>query len=165
MDDDWLTRGMRAFVGRCVAEAVRRGSATVEAEHVLLASASGTAGAVGALLRDAGLSHTALVVALRQERLQSLAAAGVTPVDAQELAAAPRTKKPGWGASVVAARARGHRSPTTGLRSRSPEIDVLVGILRAEIGTVPRALAIIGVDRPALVDRLQHIRTDISNTR
>jgi hypothetical protein len=164
MDDDGLTRGMRGLVRRCVAEAVRRGSATVEAEHVLLALTADPAGDLGVVLLEAGLPHGALVAALRQERLLSLATAGVTPIDAQDLTATPRTRKPTWGASVVAARARAHRSPTHGLRRRLPEIDVLVGILRADIGTVPRALAIVGVDRPALVARLDQMQARTSNT-
>jgi hypothetical protein len=37
------------------------------------------------------------------------------------------------------------------------EVDTVIGILRADLGTVPRALAIAGVDRGALVERLQRL--------
>jgi hypothetical protein len=36
------------------------------------------------------------------------------------------------------------------------ESDLVVGIVQAKLGTVPRALALAGVDRDALIARLQH---------
>ena len=40
-------------------------------------------------------------------------------------------------------------------RERLAVADALVGVLRAELGTVPRALAYAGVDRSALIARVQ----------
>jgi hypothetical protein len=157
VDDDTPTHGMRGLVANCVREAAKRGTNVVEAEHVLLALAADTASPTAALLADAGLRYDTIDSALRAERLQSLAAAGVTPVDASLPTAAPRTAKPAWGASVAAARAREHRGPPGERRRRSPEVGVLIGILRAEIGTVPRALSIAGIDRSALIVGLEQL--------
>ena len=99
MDDDTLTQGMRGLVANCVREAAKRGTNVVGAEHVLLALAADAATPTAALLADAGLRYDAIDSALRAERLLSLAAAGVTPVDASLLTAAPRTVKPAWGRS------------------------------------------------------------------
>lgn len=44
---------------------------------------------------------------------------------------------------------RGHR--------RADEVDLVIGILGADLGTIPRALAIAGIDRDTLIDRLQQL--------
>ncbi len=149
MAEDAPFSGMRGIVERCVAEARARGTNSVEAEHVLLALAD-PATAVGRAMAERGLSRETIVDALRVERLASLAAAGVDPIDAQSLVAIPRPGKPSWGASVIAARARERRSGRRHGR-RSPEVGVLIGILEAPLGTVPRALALAGIDREAVI--------------
>ena len=50
---------------------------------------------------------------------------------------------------------RSHRDRARGERERLAVADALVGVLRAELGTVPRALAYAGVDRAALIARIQ----------
>ncbi|MGW9631367.1 hypothetical protein ACWGST_11740 [Agromyces sp. NPDC055520] len=42
-------------------------------------------------------------------------------------------------------------------RERLAVADALVGILRADLGTVPRALAYAGVDRAALIRALERL--------
>jgi ATP-dependent Clp protease ATP-binding subunit ClpA len=143
--DDWLTKGMRKLVERAVAEATARGTATVEAEHVLLALA--TDKTVGPRLERVGLDYAAMDAALRAERVRSLAVAGIEPVDPTILQASPRALRPRFGASIAVARSRAERSLPR-------KLGVLVGILRAEHGTVPRALALAGVDRGALIEQL-----------
>jgi ATP-dependent Clp protease ATP-binding subunit ClpA len=149
MDDGGLTHGMRNLVAACVEEAARRGSTVVEAEHVLLAISADAGIPASRLLVDAGLDHASIEAALRAERLRSLESAGVEPVDAQSFAVSRRTDKPRWGASVATAMKRERRG------GGSRELAVLIGILRAEIGTVPRALAFAGIDRPALLAHLE----------
>ncbi len=153
MDEDRLTHGMRGLVARCVEEAARRGTTVVEAEHVLLAISADPDIPASRLLADAGLDHASIESALRDERLRSLASAGVEPVDAQSLAVSrrtdKRTDKPRWGASVAMAMKRERRG------GGSRALAVLIGVLRAEVGTVPRALALAGIDRPALLARLE----------
>ncbi|HEY4268765.1 MAG TPA: Clp protease N-terminal domain-containing protein [Galbitalea sp.] len=152
MAEDAPFQGMRNLVERSVAEARARGTTTVDAEHVLLALAEpGTA--PGRALAAGGLTREVIVAALRTERLASLESAGAPQIDAQSLDASPRVSKPSWGASVVAARAREKKSGRRAPR-RAPEIGVLIGILEAPLGTVPRALALAGIDRQALVDRI-----------
>jgi D-alanyl-D-alanine carboxypeptidase len=57
---------------------------------------------------------------------------------------------------LIASRVGGHRRP----RIKSTEL--LLGILQAELGTVPRTLAIAGVDRAALIIKT---RNSMSETR
>src|SRR5216684_2226099 len=58
------------------AEAIRDGARFIEAEHVLLALAASDTEA-GRVLSEAGLDRERLATALREERRQSLAFAGV----------------------------------------------------------------------------------------
>jgi len=156
MDEDRLTGRLRALVMRALDEAARRGAGTVEAEHLLLAIAAGT-GDVSATLAAEGLDYDAVDAALKAERAHSLTMAGVTPVDATALESTPRRSRPTWGASVREAMNRAHRRSTRDRhqRGRMAEVDLLVGILQARLGTVPRALELVGMDREALIGRLQ----------
>lgn len=147
---------MRRLVDNCVREAERRHAPAVEAEHVLLAAAADGGTPAARVLADAGLTYDAIVVALREERLRSLAAVGVTPLDAQQLIVTPRTSAPVWGASVATARS-GERPGPAGSRRRAREIALLIGILEAELGTVPRALAMAGIDRNAVIASLEQL--------
>jgi ATP-dependent Clp protease ATP-binding subunit ClpA len=133
-------------------EARLLGATRLEAEHLLLALARQSAWDAGRVLADAGLDHDGLGRALDAEVLRSLASVGVTP-GATAIAdrPVPTTREPRWGTSAKrairraldAAKARGDRSihPT----------HLLLGVLRAEEGTVPRALATSRVDRTHLV--------------
>ena len=143
---------MRSFVTRCVEEARGRGTSTVEAEHVVLAVLRDTSDPLAVVLAESGLTYDVMVDALREERTRSLVFAGVDPIDAQALKAARRVMKPLWGASVSAARGR---EPAAGRGVRSQRTAVLIGIFRADLGTVPRVLAVAGIDRPALIARLR----------
>ena len=58
-------------------EAQALGSATIEAEHLLLALAGDEDSATGRLLADAGLARDGLLAALERESERSLAAVGV----------------------------------------------------------------------------------------
>ncbi|MCU1414187.1 MAG: hypothetical protein JWN80_1527 [Microbacteriaceae bacterium] len=149
MDDDFFSHGMRGLVAACVEEAARRGSTVVEAEHVLLAIAADPDIPASHALAEVGLDHAGLEAALRGERLHSLETAGVEPFDAQSFALGRPTGKPRWGASVRMAMTRQRRG------AGSREVAVLIGILRAEIGTVPRALACAGIDRVRLLGAVE----------
>jgi ATP-dependent Clp protease ATP-binding subunit ClpA len=159
MDDDWLTQGMRGLVTNAVAQAARRGTTTVEAEHVLLAIAADTTNPASRALADSGLDHQVLDAALDTERRRSLAAAGAQPLDPSLLAATPRAAKASWGASIATARARAGRLRGLGRGGRSAEVGLAIGILEADLGTVPRALAFAGIDRLALLERLERARS------
>jgi ATP-dependent Clp protease ATP-binding subunit ClpA len=135
------------------AEARADGARFIEAEHVLLALAASDTEA-GKLLVEAGLDRERLAAALRDERRQSLAYAGIRN-SAETPAATMESDRPvALGTSAKAALGRAmqarHQEPA---RRRLDGFDFLVGILTAELGTVPRALALAGVDRKALITR------------
>lgn len=159
LDDDRLEATLKRVIIRAIDEATRRGSANVEAEHLLLAIAAGD-DIAGRTLAGFGLDHAGVEAALRGEREQALRAAGIEPV-AEERLAATRSSRPGWGASTREAlrRAdfRAHRDRPRAERERLAVADTLLGLLRADLGTVPRALACAGVDRAALISRLEQL--------
>lgn len=132
---------------RAIEEARAEGSPTVEAQHMLLALAAGD----DPVLAAAGLDHAAVRGALDQEFAHSLAAAGVT------LTAGPPRSSPPAGTPPLGATAKAALDRAIGRAPRKKDIrpgHVLLGILLAEVGTVPRALALAGVDRHALIERL-----------
>lgn len=121
-------------------EARALGSKTVEAEHLLLA-----------LSATIGVSRDDLITALEAETSASLAAVGVAlrPPPPPSRAAQPRigaSAKIALHRALESALARGHKE----IRAEH----VALGVLAADVGTVPRALAIAGLDRKALADRL-----------
>jgi ATP-dependent Clp protease ATP-binding subunit ClpA len=135
-------------------EAKRDGAKVIEAEHMLLALTTDSEGDAAKLLHKAGLDHQRLDSALQEERRRTLAFAGMKApaeklVEATELAAAlslGTSAKAAVKRALIGARHDRHRAH---LRST----DLLAGILEAELGTVPRALAIAGIDRVALASR------------
>ena len=151
--------GLKAVIVRSIDEAGARGAAKVEAEHLLLAIAASGDVAAGALA-DAGLDYAGVEAALRGEREHALRAAGIEPV-AEERLQATGTSRPGWGASIREALKRGkfaaRRDRSRATRERLTVADSLIGVLRADLGTVPRAFAYAGVDRAALIARLEQL--------
>lgn len=131
-------------------EARRDGSPTVEAQHLLLAIATDAGSAPGRVLAAAGLDATAIRAGLDREFEHSLSAVGVarSTFDLPRAAADP-DRVPQLGASVRVALERG-----TAAGGRPQPAHLLLGILRAEVGTVPRALALAGVDRVGLIARV-----------
>jgi ATP-dependent Clp protease ATP-binding subunit ClpA len=133
-------------------EARRDGAKFIEAEHMLLALASDTDSDVGRLLNDAGLDHEHLDAALREERRRTLAFAGMSVPDNDQVEVTGLDGAPSFGTSAKMAVRRaliGSRHDR-GRRGRLRGTDLLAGILEADFGTVPRALAIAGIDREAL---------------
>lgn len=144
-----FVKDARNVAGRAAEVARERGSAAVEAEHLLLALAEDR-GAAGAVLAGAGLDRPALDDALEAELQRSLQAVGVA-LSARELplprahGPSPRfaaSAKRALEGSLEAAKARGDR------RITPPHI--LLAVLAAREGTVPRALRGAGVDPEAL---------------
>ena len=137
-----FTRDARAVVKCAEGEARGQGSPTIEAEHFLLALAAAD--------EVPGLDHDAVLEALAAERERSLLAVGIAAdeFDLPALVVNPRiaqSAKLALERSVRAAVARSDRSIKAG--------HVLLGVLAAEAGTVPRALAAAGVDHQELRDR------------
>jgi ATP-dependent Clp protease ATP-binding subunit ClpA len=151
--DRRLSRSLRTTVLLAVEEAQRRNAPTVEAEHLLLALALPPETPAQRALVRAGLDHAGVEAALRAEREAGLRAAGVEPVPEERLRAAPRPHRPRWGASAREALVAAHRAAAGhrgGHPARTVESDLLAGILDLQLGTVPRALAIAGIDLTTL---------------
>jgi D-alanyl-D-alanine carboxypeptidase len=127
------------------------GDSSVEAEHLLLAI-SRRDDAAARVLRGAGLDFDAIMTALVTESERSLAAVGVS---AEHLTFSPFVETPRFAKSAKSALElslrialeRGDRRIGTG--------HVALAILDAKRGTVPRALAIAGVDREALATEIR----------
>ncbi len=142
----------RATVERAGAEARREGSRAIEAEHLLLALSAARDTSASRVLKSAGLDHEAIRDALDGAFRTSLRAAGVELVDrgpvtgrvvgVGHLRMGQSAKLVLQRALVVAAK-RGDRQLRTS--------HLLVGLLRAEYGTVPRALAHAEIDRQDLM--------------
>ena len=132
--------------------AVGLGSPSVEAEHLLVSLASGDDPA-GRALRNAGLEPAEAREAIRRDFERVLAKVGI---DTSGLETSPKCRrtKPRWGASakhgleraLVEAKRRGDRHI-------GPE-HILLGLLRAEHGAVPRILDAEGIRRDELTARL-----------
>lgn len=150
MDDSNMARVTRASLARARTLAKQAGSRSLEAEHLILALASERESEPARLLAEAGLDYEKLTDAFREERKQSLAYAGV------ELAFPAATEwqgTPVWASSAKEALLRGRTAATRRHHGRVNGVDLLVGILKADLGTVPRALDLAGVDREALIAR------------
>jgi ATP-dependent Clp protease ATP-binding subunit ClpA len=145
-------------VHQAVDEAAALGSPTIEAEHLLLAIAAGRHGGASLLLEEAGLDGDRLLAALEREHELSLAAAGVAIGDFELPAEPPRPRrKPRFAASSKRALERAVKVAVASRSRRVSALHMLVGILRAEVGTVPRALAGAQVDRIALATRAERM--------
>jgi ATP-dependent Clp protease ATP-binding subunit ClpA len=133
-------------------EARRDGSAAVEAQHLLLAIAAGPDAVPRQILAAAGLDYRAVREALDREFERSLNAAGVSAAafDLPLPSGAP-VRLAHLGASARLALERGFSSG--GRKKDLQPSHLLLGILRAEVGTVPRALALAAVDRAVLAER------------
>lgn len=152
-------RYLHAIIMRAHHEARDDGSPTVEAQHLLLAIAAEPEPTVSGVLAEVGLDRETVRGALEQEFVNSLSAVGVAS-SAYEL---PRPSRllpanPKIGTSGKLALERGFSSAPRKKDLRPAH--VLLGILSAEVGTVPRALALAGVDRDDLSDRIRQALTN-----
>ncbi|UBU14769.1 Clp protease N-terminal domain-containing protein [Nonomuraea gerenzanensis] len=143
---------INAVLERGTAEARADGSATIDAHHLLLGIAAEQGAAGHAVLAEAGLDRAAIRAALDREFEHSLSAVGVSPAAFGLPRPSPDPeRRPGVGASARLALERGfaHAARKRDLRPAH----LLLGLLEAEVGTVPRALALAGVDREELAGR------------
>jgi ATP-dependent Clp protease ATP-binding subunit ClpA len=128
------------------------GAPSIEAEHLLISIASGNDPA-GHALRDVGLDAHEVREAIQRDFARVLGrvgidASGVTP------SANCRRTKPRWGASATQGLVRAYEeAKRRGERTIRSE-HILLGLLRAEHGAVPRILNAEGIDREVLTARL-----------
>ncbi|GAA3779837.1 hypothetical protein GCM10022225_80100 [Plantactinospora mayteni] len=146
-------RYLKDVLDRAGQEARLDGSTTVEAHHLLLAIAADPASSAGGALASAGLGRAAIREALDREYAHSLSMVGVSASAFDAAAATPDPdRRPHPGASVRLTLERALQA-TAGTQPQP--LHLLVAILQADVGTVPRALALAGVDRTDLVARIQ----------
>jgi ATP-dependent Clp protease ATP-binding subunit ClpA len=139
-------------------EARALGSAGIEAEHLLLALAGDGDSETGRLLADVGLDREGVHDALARESERSLAAVGVDirALAPGEPASSPR-HRPKLAASSKRALEWALRTAIGRSDHRISSPHLLIGILRADIGTVPRALALADIDRAELAARVERL--------
>jgi D-alanyl-D-alanine carboxypeptidase len=148
---------LHAIIVRAQHEAREDGSATFEARHLLLAVAAEPEPSTRQVLDPLGLDVPAIRGALQREFEHSLNAVGVSG-GAYRLPPPTRLPThPAMGTSAKLALDRG-----VGFAARKKDFrpaHVLLGILSAQVGTVPRALALAGVDREDLIARVRQSLT------
>jgi ATP-dependent Clp protease ATP-binding subunit ClpA len=128
------------------------GSPSVEAEHLLVSLAS-RPNPTGAALREVGLDPQEVRDAIQRDFERVLGRVGID-TSGLDLPANCRRTKPSWGTSAKQAL---ERAVTEAKRRGDRHIGcehILLGLLRAEHGTVPRLLAAEGIDRDELTGRL-----------
>jgi D-alanyl-D-alanine carboxypeptidase len=146
--DDYL----HAVIVRAEREARDDGSATIEARHLLLAVAGEPEATTQEVLASAGCDHQTIRDALDREFEHSLSTVGVSRAAFDLPKASNAIGRPTLGASAKLALERG-----VGTVARKKDLrpaHLLLGILKAEVGTVPRALALAGIDQNDLTARL-----------
>jgi ATP-dependent Clp protease ATP-binding subunit ClpA len=149
-----LAPDARALFASAEAEARAARSPVVEAQHLLLAMSARPDTDAGHVLAAAGLTHDVLARALDHEFESSLASAGVTVVVDDLGRPSPEpSRRLRLSASFKAAM---QRSVTAARGSRQIRpAHLLLGVLGAQAGTVPRALQLAGVDLADLAFRTQ----------
>jgi ATP-dependent Clp protease ATP-binding subunit ClpA len=146
----------RAVVRQAGKEAEAAGSPVIEAEHLLLALASAPGTEAYDVLTADGLGHDAVSAALDEEMRQSLAVAGVVlPPGGLPGPSRDPARKARLGASSKRALQRALKA-SSGQRQIRPG-HLLLGVLGAQAGTVPRALAVAGADQAGLIRRTKHV--------
>ena len=144
----------RAIVRQAEEEAVGAGSRMIEAEHLLLAMTGEHGIEARDVLTSAGLDRDGVRAALDREFRQSLAAAGVVlPADGLPQASRDPARQARLAASGKLVIERALKA-ALGQRQIRPG-HLLLGVLGAQAGTVPRALALAGVDSGDLVIRIR----------
>jgi ATP-dependent Clp protease ATP-binding subunit ClpA len=127
-------------------------SPTVEAEHLLLALARQPGTPAQQTLAEFGLDYDAALAALEAEAARSLAAVGI----AVELPpVSPFPDAPRFATSAKATLERALRVAAAHGERGIQSAHVLLALLRPGVGTVARALECAGVDRAALIGRLE----------
>ena len=147
-----FTREARHVVVAAEAEARALGSPAIEPEHLLLAlTRLGQTTPAGEALAEAGLDHDAMLEALDAERELSLMAVGISIGDFDLPTPRPATR-PRLAANAKGALEHALRISLERADRRIDGAHILLALLRAEAGTVPRALQEAGVGRDELRD-------------
>ena len=142
---------VKATMKRAIECARLAGSETVEAEHVLLALAASPGTVAHVVLLHAGLDPARIVEALAVEQAASLAAVGITALTPPAPTYLPDARQLGASGRLALSRGAAVAKARKSRRMRSTHL--LMGVLSADVGRVPRALAYVGIDRARLLDQ------------
>lgn len=134
--------------------AAEEAAPTLEAEHLLLALARAEPQGAYDVLDDVGLSYDGIREALAGEVEGSLEMVGVDVGELDVRATAEGSRAPRWGQSAKLALERSLKAADARSDRRITPAHILLGILAATRGMVPRALARAGIDRADLSDRV-----------
>ncbi|MGW8884566.1 Clp protease N-terminal domain-containing protein [Streptomyces sp. NPDC055749] len=148
---------LHAVIVRAAHEARDDGSATIEAHHLLLSVAAERGAVPYRILTSAGLDRNAARAALDREFERNLRLVGVSPATYDLPPPSYVSEQPKMGASAKLALERSFASVR---KKELRPAHVLLGILQAQVGAVPRALALADVDRAELVDRVRQTLSD-----
>lgn len=143
-----FTKDARAVVVAAREEAETAGQGSIEAEHLLLALASHTH------LRALGLDRDELANALACEEEHSLAAVGIPAVDYGAPAKRRRFNDPKMATSAKVALERALAAAVQRHDRNMTARHLLLGVLAAELGRVPRTLALADIDVDELRGRI-----------
>ncbi|MEO8528885.1 MAG: Clp protease N-terminal domain-containing protein [Pseudolysinimonas sp.] len=144
-------RDLRALVEAANDVAARRAASALEPEHLLIAMTSDNRSRGGEFLIEAGLTAEKVEQMLDAERARSLGAAGVGTFSATDLIATPRRTRPKIARTSREAFDRGFR--IGGHDRQTSTLNLVVGILMPDLGTVARMFEIAGLDRHQLLGR------------
>jgi ATP-dependent Clp protease ATP-binding subunit ClpA len=143
----------RTTVRRAEAEARSEGGRSIGAEHLLLALSAQQETRAANMLAAANLDHEAITNALEHEFRRSLQAAGVAIEISDRLPVlADPARRLRMSQSAKLALQRALQLTIRRADKRLETTHLLLGILSAERGTVPRALEAAGVDRLHLIE-------------
>lgn len=147
-----FTKDARRVVEQARVEAHETGATTIEAQHLLLALTRQNDPATTDTLASAGLDHGGVLAALAAERDAALAVVGVSVADYHLPAPTSRGSAPDlrFATSAKAALEQALQAASERDDRRIEAAHVLLGLLAAERGTVPRALEAAGVGRREL---------------
>jgi D-alanyl-D-alanine carboxypeptidase len=148
-----FSREARAVVERAVTEASYLGADSVEAEHLLLA-----------LTEISGIARATLVAALKREQEQALAVVGVRAGDYDAPARRPGGLRGKFGTSAKLALERALKVVLQRGEKRILPEHLLLGVLAAEHGTVPRALRAGEIDAGALRRAAEQALDEVPST-
>jgi ATP-dependent Clp protease ATP-binding subunit ClpA len=144
-----FARTARVVVEQAYHEARSTGSAGIEAEHLLLALTD-----CPEVAPALGFDHATLADALDVEFAAALDVVGVSAGTFGPPPTATVSGKLTVGTSAKLGLERAVRLAAARGDKRLLPAHVALGVLRAEHGTVPRALQLAGVDRTAVADRV-----------
>jgi ATP-dependent Clp protease ATP-binding subunit ClpA len=146
----------RRVVGEAQVEARVASSKTMEAEHVLVALSNQRGSDAQKILAAEGLDPGGLRGAVAEEFESSLASIGVS-IEGLNLQAtgAKRRGRMQWGTSTRQVFERAVHAAQRRGDTRMGTTHLLVGVLGAKAGTVPRVLAAAGADIESLLQQTE----------